>query len=51
MPQMSPLSWVTLFVSFSTIFMFINSTNYFFINYKFNLKSNNLKLNNLNWKW
>nr|AXS65146.1 ATP synthase F0 subunit 8 [Cleridae sp. 2 KM-2017] len=52
MPQMSPLNWISLFVSFSLIFLLINSTNYFFINYKIDIKSlKTLKTNNISWKW
>nr|WIL79826.1 ATP synthase F0 subunit 8 [Clerus klapperichi]WIL79864.1 ATP synthase F0 subunit 8 [Clerus dealbatus] len=51
MPQMSPLNWVSLFISFSIIFLMINSMNYFFFTYnsKKNLKS--FKLNKITWKW
>nr|WIL79929.1 ATP synthase F0 subunit 8 [Callimerus sp.] len=51
MPQMSPLNWVSLFISFSMIFMLINSTNYFFISYNFSSKTKKLILNKINWKW
>nr|WDE20742.1 ATP synthase F0 subunit 8 [Callimerus inbasalis] len=51
MPQMSPLNWVSLFISFTMIFLLINSTNYFFINYNFSSKIKKLTLKKINWKW
>nr|WIL79877.1 ATP synthase F0 subunit 8 [Tillus discoidalis]WIL79903.1 ATP synthase F0 subunit 8 [Opilo sinensis] len=51
MPQMSPLNWVSLFISFTIIFMLINSMNYFFINYNFKINKENIKLSKINWKW
>nr|WDE20729.1 ATP synthase F0 subunit 8 [Clerus sp.] len=51
MPQMSPLNWVSLFISFSLIFMLINSTNYFFIMYNSKLNTKSTKQNKINWKW
>nr|YP_010238968.1 ATP synthase F0 subunit 8 [Megalinus hunanensis]QTE20683.1 ATP synthase F0 subunit 8 [Megalinus hunanensis] len=51
MPQMAPLSWLTLFIYFTMIFLMFNSMNYF--SYKYSIKSNlNIKKNkNFNWKW
>nr|WIL79916.1 ATP synthase F0 subunit 8 [Pieleus irregularis] len=51
MPQMSPLNWVSLFVSFTLIFLLINSMSYFFITYNFNTKKENLTFKKMNWKW
>nr|YP_009338130.1 ATP synthase F0 subunit 8 [Trichodes sinae]ANG08440.1 ATP synthase F0 subunit 8 [Trichodes sinae] len=52
MPQMSPLNWISLFLSFSLIFLLINSYNYYFINYSFNKKiTKTSSLIKINWKW
>nr|WEG23127.1 ATP synthase F0 subunit 8 [Siphona sp. 1 HNL-2023a] len=54
MPQMAPINWLSLFISFSLIFIMFNIMNYFFMNstspksnliYKLNM------MNSLNWKW
>nr|ADO60529.1 ATP synthase F0 subunit 8 [Drilus flavescens] len=51
MPQMAPLSWINLFLSFSIILVVISSINYFHINYKTVKKESvNNKTPN-NWKW
>nr|ALO77221.1 ATP synthase F0 subunit 8 [Phycosecis limbata] len=52
MPQMAPLSWLTLFISFTIIFLLLNSMNYFCFNYKTNLINKNFtKKHSNNWKW
>nr|YP_010249778.1 ATP synthase F0 subunit 8 [Rheocricotopus villiculus]QTT60909.1 ATP synthase F0 subunit 8 [Rheocricotopus villiculus] len=53
MPQMAPISWLTLFVIFSISFMIFNMLNYYCFYNKINLTSKNeVKLNKtLNWKW
>nr|QEJ81594.1 ATP synthase F0 subunit 8 [Asymmetricata circumdata] len=51
MPQMSPLSWLNLFIYFILIFMIFNTMNYFsflYKNKKLNFKSQKKQLN---WKW
>nr|AXS65407.1 ATP synthase F0 subunit 8 [Cucujoidea sp. 18 KM-2017] len=51
MPQMAPLSWLTLFISFTLIFILFNSMNYFSFLYpikKSSIIKNNIKIN---WKW
>nr|AXS66361.1 ATP synthase F0 subunit 8 [Elateroidea sp. 1 KM-2017] len=50
MPQMAPLSWISLFMTTIVIFLVINSLNYYM--YKHNpTKSETKKLQNKNWKW
>nr|YP_009450450.1 ATP synthase F0 subunit 8 [Stegobium paniceum]ARH10873.1 ATP synthase F0 subunit 8 [Stegobium paniceum]QCI56372.1 ATP synthase F0 subunit 8 [Stegobium paniceum]QDH12155.1 ATP synthase F0 subunit 8 [Stegobium paniceum] len=51
MPQMSPLSWTTLFIFFITIFIFTNCLNFFNYMYK-SPEVYKFKLNSkINWKW
>nr|YP_010132032.1 ATP synthase F0 subunit 8 [Periscepsia handlirschi]QQD89766.1 ATP synthase F0 subunit 8 [Periscepsia handlirschi] len=54
MPQMAPISWLTLFILFSIIFMIFCIMNYyFFINLtpKSNLIIKIFKDKAFNWKW
>nr|QEE94414.1 ATP synthase F0 subunit 8 [Toxorhynchites sp. CL-2019] len=53
MPQMSPLSWLTLFFIFSFTLMIFNIKNYycFFYSLKSTSQNLNIKQNKLNWKW
>nr|AXS65643.1 ATP synthase F0 subunit 8 [Cleroidea sp. 3 KM-2017] len=51
MPQMSPLSWTTLFVEFCLIFLLINSINYFSFNYKSEISFFKKTFLKTNWKW
>nr|AXS65813.1 ATP synthase F0 subunit 8 [Staphylinoidea sp. 15 KM-2017] len=51
MPQMSPLSWMSLFIYFMMIFMLFNVLNYYLFNYQpkiFHKKTTSLSIN---WKW
>nr|YP_010946274.1 ATP synthase F0 subunit 8 [Allacta hainanensis]WGO56992.1 ATP synthase F0 subunit 8 [Allacta hainanensis] len=52
MPQMMPLSWLTLFIFFMMIFMLFNIMNYF-TKIMVNNINNKMKLNSksLMWKW
>nr|ADO60467.1 ATP synthase F0 subunit 8 [Anthrenus sp. BMNH 840208] len=51
MPQMAPMNWLSLFLSFSFLFMMTNSLN-FFSSIKLPLKTMSKKGNlKLNWKW
>nr|ADO60404.1 ATP synthase F0 subunit 8 [Hydrochus sp. BMNH 840193] len=52
MPQMAPLNWIFLFIMFTTIFLMLNSMNYFSMIYSFK-KINNIKkeINEINYKW
>nr|ALO70391.1 ATP synthase F0 subunit 8 [Bisnius sordidus] len=51
MPQMAPLNWLSLFISFILIFLLFNSLNYF--SFKYNSKPSNFIKNQkkINWKW
>nr|QNE85456.1 ATP synthase F0 subunit 8 [Morinia doronici] len=54
MPQMSPISWINMFIIFSISFLIFNMMNYYL--YSPNLPKSNLILkskisNQLNWKW
>nr|AXS65187.1 ATP synthase F0 subunit 8 [Coleoptera sp. 14 KM-2017] len=51
MPQMSPLSWLTLLIEFSLIFLMLNSMNYFSFNYMFKMIKTSKKTLQINWKW
>nr|YP_010936418.1 ATP synthase F0 subunit 8 [Curculio bimaculatus]WKW54871.1 ATP synthase F0 subunit 8 [Curculio bimaculatus] len=52
MPQMAPMSWLTLYFLFSFIFLIMNIMNYYSFLYipklKLELKVNK---NYTNWKW
>uniref|UniRef100_A0AAU8L174 ATP synthase complex subunit 8 n=1 Tax=Cyphochilus crataceus TaxID=1453293 RepID=A0AAU8L174_9SCAR len=51
MPQMSPLSWLSLFMVFSSTLVLFNSMNYFSITYP--IKTTLVKQSKMliNWKW
>nr|WAX39171.1 ATP synthase F0 subunit 8 [Anaplecta sp. 5 ZQW-2020]WAX39184.1 ATP synthase F0 subunit 8 [Anaplecta sp. 5 ZQW-2020] len=52
MPQMMPMSWLMLFMMFTTTFITFNVLSYF--NYKqqpHNKKMKNYKNNTMTWKW
>nr|YP_003331006.1 ATP synthase F0 subunit 8 [Adelium sp. NCS-2009]ACM45066.1 ATP synthase F0 subunit 8 [Adelium sp. NCS-2009] len=52
MPQMAPLSWLTLMMAFMTILVMFNMTNYYSFLYKNkSLKEKTLKTFKTNWKW
>nr|YP_010268792.1 ATP synthase F0 subunit 8 [Halobates proavus]UIG88094.1 ATP synthase F0 subunit 8 [Halobates proavus]UIG88100.1 ATP synthase F0 subunit 8 [Halobates proavus] len=51
MPQMAPLSWLTLMIMFIIMIIIINSMTYFNKNYMIEKKLENKKMNQLNWKW
>nr|YP_010268804.1 ATP synthase F0 subunit 8 [Halobates maculatus]UIG88119.1 ATP synthase F0 subunit 8 [Halobates maculatus]UIG88126.1 ATP synthase F0 subunit 8 [Halobates maculatus] len=51
MPQMAPLSWLTLMIMFIIMIIVINSMTYFNKNYKIKKEMENKKMNQLNWKW
>nr|YP_011010189.1 ATP synthase F0 subunit 8 [Halobates micans]WPW46713.1 ATP synthase F0 subunit 8 [Halobates micans]WPW46778.1 ATP synthase F0 subunit 8 [Halobates micans]WPW46804.1 ATP synthase F0 subunit 8 [Halobates micans] len=51
MPQMAPLSWLTLMIMFIIMIIIINSMTYFNKNYKIEESMENKKMNQLNWKW
>nr|AFP16870.1 ATP synthase F0 subunit 8 [Trechini sp. BMNH 840194] len=52
MPQMAPMSWLFLYLTFTIIFLLFNFLNYYL--YTIKNKSQNFKTfmnKNLNWKW
>nr|YP_010286286.1 ATP synthase F0 subunit 8 [Ornithomya biloba]UKS08895.1 ATP synthase F0 subunit 8 [Ornithomya biloba] len=53
MPQMAPISWLSLFMLFFLIFMMFNIMNYFIFNPIMPKPNMNMKKNMypLNWKW
>nr|ALO71103.1 ATP synthase F0 subunit 8 [Pselaphinae sp. 9 EF-2015] len=51
MPQMAPLNWLSLFITFSIIFIIFNTINYFSFKYSFKKFDSNKKINKINWKW
>nr|YP_007517099.1 ATP synthase F0 subunit 8 [Procecidochares utilis]AGG10662.1 ATP synthase F0 subunit 8 [Procecidochares utilis]UXG57158.1 ATP synthase F0 subunit 8 [Procecidochares utilis] len=53
MPQMAPISWLSLFIIFSITFMLYNIMNFYSMNYKSPQFKNKFKMFNksLNWKW
>nr|APX39484.1 ATP synthase F0 subunit 8 [Neocrepidodera transversa] len=51
MPQMMPLSWITLLFYFILIFLTFNILNYFSVAYSKNNISKKIMLKNYNWKW
>nr|YP_009740514.1 ATP synthase F0 subunit 8 [Apalacris nigrogeniculata]YP_010703639.1 ATP synthase F0 subunit 8 [Xenocatantops humilis]QID03450.1 ATP synthase F0 subunit 8 [Apalacris nigrogeniculata]WCO86773.1 ATP synthase F0 subunit 8 [Xenocatantops humilis] len=53
MPQMSPMMWLMLFMTFSMIFILFNQMNFFSFKTKFLKKENPclFKKKELAWKW
>nr|YP_010586423.1 ATP synthase F0 subunit 8 [Oecetis caucula]UZZ44211.1 ATP synthase F0 subunit 8 [Oecetis caucula] len=53
MPQMMPLNWLYLFISFSMIFLFFITLNYYAYNPYITHNNLLVKINNFkfNWKW
>nr|YP_011010579.1 ATP synthase F0 subunit 8 [Halobates poseidon]WPW47233.1 ATP synthase F0 subunit 8 [Halobates poseidon] len=51
MPQMAPMSWLSLMIMFIMMIIVINSMSYFNKNYTIKKKMSNMKMNKLNWKW
>nr|YP_009648982.1 ATP synthase F0 subunit 8 [Tramea virginia]QDA21701.1 ATP synthase F0 subunit 8 [Orthetrum testaceum]QDA21714.1 ATP synthase F0 subunit 8 [Tramea virginia]WJK72296.1 ATP synthase F0 subunit 8 [Crocothemis servilia servilia] len=53
MPQMAPMSWIMLFLFFSTMLVMINILNYFIYTPKISMMSNNKKITvkTSNWSW
>nr|YP_009971698.1 ATP synthase F0 subunit 8 [Palaestes abruptus]QNG56278.1 ATP synthase F0 subunit 8 [Palaestes abruptus]QNG56408.1 ATP synthase F0 subunit 8 [Palaestes abruptus] len=50
MPQMAPLSWLSLFFFFIFIFLMFNILNYFSFFYNIKPKTYQKKFK-INWKW
>nr|YP_010443339.1 ATP synthase F0 subunit 8 [Sophrops subrugatus]YP_010936641.1 ATP synthase F0 subunit 8 [Sophrops peronosporus]UTE83867.1 ATP synthase F0 subunit 8 [Sophrops subrugatus]WKW91610.1 ATP synthase F0 subunit 8 [Sophrops peronosporus] len=51
MPQMAPLNWLALFISFCLIFLLFNSMNYFCFNYPIKTEQVKKTKTLINWKW
>nr|AXS65437.1 ATP synthase F0 subunit 8 [Cucujoidea sp. 26 KM-2017] len=51
MPQMAPLSWLTLYIMFTMIFLLFNIINYYSFFYSTKLISFKKKTIKYNWKW
>nr|URX52997.1 ATP synthase F0 subunit 8 [Glyptotermes sp. 8 AB-2022a]URX53010.1 ATP synthase F0 subunit 8 [Glyptotermes sp. 8 AB-2022a] len=52
MPQMMPLSWITLFIMFSTALIIFSTMNYYsYIPKTKTTKMNKIITKKLNWKW
>nr|ALO77208.1 ATP synthase F0 subunit 8 [Glaresis sp. GLA01] len=51
MPQMAPLSWLTLFVIFTLTFLILNSLNYYNFIYTPKTQKFTVKPIKNNWKW
>nr|YP_010397373.1 ATP synthase F0 subunit 8 [Trichius succinctus]UQJ77493.1 ATP synthase F0 subunit 8 [Trichius succinctus] len=51
MPQMSPLSWLILFIVFCITFILFNVMNYYCIQYPVKTISKEKKITQINWKW
>nr|QIJ59992.1 ATP synthase F0 subunit 8 [Agrypnus sp. YD-2019] len=51
MPQMAPLSWLNLFISFIAMFLIMSTLNYFSFSYDNSQKSSEKKTKKFNWKW
>nr|URX53645.1 ATP synthase F0 subunit 8 [Kalotermitidae sp. 4 AB-2022a] len=52
MPQMMPLSWLTLFIMFSATLILFNSTNFYTSIMKTSItQKKTLTTKKLNWKW
>nr|YP_010620970.1 ATP synthase F0 subunit 8 [Mimosilpha disticha]WAX39340.1 ATP synthase F0 subunit 8 [Mimosilpha disticha] len=52
MPQMMPLSWLTLFIFFLIMFMLFNFINYFsHIPTKLLTEKKMINIKIMNWKW
>nr|AML25663.1 ATP synthase F0 subunit 8 [Scolytinae sp. BMNH 1274712] len=50
MPQMSPLSWLTLMFYFIILLIMSSILNYYLFSYKIK-NMNNMKTNKTNWLW
>uniref|UniRef100_A0A5H2V283 ATP synthase complex subunit 8 n=1 Tax=Trogoderma granarium TaxID=591392 RepID=A0A5H2V283_9COLE len=51
MPQMAPMNWLSLFISFSILLLMINSMNFFSTMNKSPETSTNKINKPTNWKW
>nr|ALO77527.1 ATP synthase F0 subunit 8 [Ciidae sp. GENSP01] len=51
MPQMSPLNWLNLMISFMIIMMLITKLNYFSFSYLIKSSTKIKKTSSTSWKW
>nr|ALO77241.1 ATP synthase F0 subunit 8 [Drilonius striatulus] len=51
MPQMAPMNWFILFITFSLTFFMFNTLNFFLYNINPSKSSESAKKNSFNWKW
>nr|AYW52210.1 ATP synthase F0 subunit 8 [Amarygmini sp. ACP-2013] len=51
MPQMAPLNWLTLMISFSLILIMFNIMNFYSFKYQIKQKKTTIKTLQTNWKW
>nr|AKR07175.1 ATP synthase F0 subunit 8 [Nigidionus parryi] len=51
MPQMAPMSWLLLMLSFVLTFLMFNSLNYFSFMYPPQLSKSTSQKLKINWKW
>nr|YP_010254866.1 ATP synthase F0 subunit 8 [Amphinemura claviloba]QUA05812.1 ATP synthase F0 subunit 8 [Amphinemura claviloba] len=52
MPQMAPISWLTLFIAFSLILLIFNFVNYYsFLPKSPEITQKTISSNSMNWKW
>nr|ALO77509.1 ATP synthase F0 subunit 8 [Mordellidae sp. GENSP01] len=51
MPQMSPLNWLTLMMSFITLLIMFNTLNYYTFSYTKSKTDTKKKKISINWKW
>nr|UGS80415.1 ATP synthase F0 subunit 8 [Lachesilla rufa] len=51
MPQMNPILWLFLFITFSITFLLVNPLIFFSKNFSSKSSSLNTTFNPLNWKW
>nr|AIY61662.1 ATP synthase F0 subunit 8 [Glyptotermes sp. A TB-2014] len=52
MPQMMPMSWLTLFISFSTTLILFATMNYYMHMPEITtIKKTSIKMNSMTWKW
>nr|UJG45387.1 ATP synthase F0 subunit 8 [Nemoura flexuosa] len=52
MPQMAPISWLTLFIAFSLILLIFNFVNYYsFLPKTPEVSQKAISSNSMNWKW
>nr|QRC76510.1 ATP synthase F0 subunit 8 [Lycostomus sp. YXY-2021] len=50
MPQMAPLAWLNLMITFTFIILMMNSMIFFYKTFNLTYKKSNLKTTK-NWKW